>query len=121
MALISSAGIPLCVASNGHLAKMRVTLERSGLLPWFEGNMFSAYDVGASKPAPDVFLHAAEMNGVAPEHCVVVEDSTSGFEAAFNAAMTCFAYDPKTTLKPTNLFGARRLTDLADLPKLLGL
>ncbi|CAN0564543.1 unnamed protein product, partial [Laminaria digitata] len=119
--LISSAGIPLCVASNGLLAKMRVTLERSGLLPWFEGNMFSAYDVGASKPAPDVFLHAAEMNGVAPEDCVVVEDSMSGFEAASNAAMTCFAYLPKTALNPENVFGARRLTDMADLPKLLGL
>jgi len=121
VAMISSAGIPLCVASNGLLAKMHVTLERSGLLPWFEGKMYSAYDVGASKPAPDVFLHAAEMNRVAPEHCVVVEDSASGFEAASNAAMTCFAYDPNATLKPENLFGARRLTDMADLPKLLGL
>ncbi len=121
VAMISSAGIPLCVASNGLLAKMHVTLERSGLLPWFEGKMYSAYDVGASKPAPDVFLHAAEMNRAAPEHCVVIEDSASGFEAASNAAMTCFAYDPKTTLEPENLFDARRLTDMADLPKLLGL
>ncbi|AVW90052.1 MULTISPECIES: HAD family hydrolase [Roseobacteraceae] len=121
VALISSAGIPLCVASNGLLAKMHVTLEQTGLLSWFEGKMYSAYDVGASKPAPDVFLHAAKMNGVAPENCVVVEDSVSGFEAAFNAAMTCFAYVPKTALKPDDLFGARRLTDMADLPKLLGL
>jgi len=121
VSMISSAGIPLCVASNGLLAKMHVTLERSGLLPWFEGKMYSGYEVGASKPAPDLFLHAAAMNGVAPEHCVVIEDSASGLEAASNAAMTCFAYVPKTTLKPENLFDARRLTDMADLPKLLGL
>lgn len=119
VAMISSVGIPLCVASNGLLAKMHVTLERSGLLPWFEGKMYSAYDVGASKPAPDVFLHAAEDNGVAPEHCVVVEDSASGFEAASNAAMACFAYVPNATWKPENLFGARPLTDMADLPKML--
>lgn len=121
VALISSLGIPICVASNGLMAKMHVTLERSGLLPWFEGKMYSAYEVGASKPAPDVFLHAAKMNGVAPEHCVVVEDSPSGFEAAFNAAMTCFAYVPKTTWKPEQLLGARRLSAMAELPKLLGL
>jgi beta-phosphoglucomutase-like phosphatase (HAD superfamily) len=115
------AEVPFCVASNGVAAKMHVTVEQTGMLPWFKGNIFSAYDVGLSKPAPDIFLHAADAIGIRPEHCLVVEDSASGFEAAANAGMDCFAYIPKGTKPVTNLFGARQFSEMGLLPKILDL
>ncbi|GHB46995.1 hydrolase [Pseudovibrio japonicus] len=118
---LAEANVPLCVASNGHPVTVRATLKRTGLLPWFEGNIFSAHEVGASKPAPDVFLHAAKLAGVHPEHCVVIEDSPSGLRAAANAGMPCFAYTPNTTPTPPDLFGAHPFQTMDKLPDLLGL
>jgi HAD superfamily hydrolase (TIGR01509 family) len=113
--------VTFCVASNGIQEKMNVTLTRTLMRPYFEGNIFSAYDIGESKPAPDVFLHAARANGVQPENCVVVEDSPSGFEAASNAQMRCLAYLPKQGKGVDDLFGAHGFNDMKDLPRLLGL
>lgn len=115
------AEVPFCVASNGLMAKMQVTLERTQMLAWFEGKMFSAYDLGQSKPAPDVFLHAAEALGVCPNDCVVVEDSASGFEAAANAEMACFAYLSNGVQPEINLFGAHQFHEMKVLPTMLGL
>lgn len=119
-ALLGQA-VPFCVASNGLIAKMQVTLGRTGLLPLFKDNMYSAYDIGASKPAPDVFLHAAKANGVAAVDCVVIEDSASGLQAAQAAGMTCFAYCPKDGDDAANLYGATPFRNMAELPALLGL
>ncbi len=118
---LAAANVPLCVASNGHPLTVQATLNRTGLLPWFDGKIFSAHEVGASKPAPDVFLHAAKLAGVQPEHCVVIEDSPSGLQAAANAGMPCFAYTPKTNPTPPNLFGAHPFQTMNTLPDLLGL
>jgi HAD superfamily hydrolase (TIGR01509 family) len=74
--------INTCVASSGSHEKMRKTLGRTGLLPIFEGRIFSAAEVEHGKPAPDLFLHAARSLGVPPERCVVVEDSRPGVQAA---------------------------------------
>ncbi len=51
----------------------------------------SVVDVGKSKPAPDVFLRTAELLGVAPEHCCVIEDAAVGIEAALAAGMDVIA------------------------------
>lgn len=118
---LSNSKVSFCVASNGIAEKMDVTLTRTQMLSYFKENMFSAYDIGQSKPAPDVFLHAARTNGVAPENCVVIEDSRSGFEAASNAKMRCFAYLPNEDGDDLDLFGARRFGDMNELPLLLGL
>ncbi len=118
---VLAAGIPCCVASNGLMKKMQVTLGRTGMVHLFAGNMFSAYDIGASKPAPDVFLHAARANHVQPENCVVIEDSPSGFEAAERAAMPCFAYLPDHAQHLEDLHGAHPFSDMATLPAMIGL
>ncbi len=83
---------PTCVASNGSHAKMRLTLGITGLHDRFAGRIFSAYDVPRGKPAPDLFLHAAEQMGFHPQRCVVVEDSTNGVAAARAAGMHVFAF-----------------------------
>lgn len=52
----------------------------------------SCSDVARAKPAPDIFLRAAELLGLAPSRCVVVEDSCYGWQAARAAGMKCIAY-----------------------------
>jgi len=81
-----------CVASSGSHQKMRHTLGRTGLYDRFAGRIFSAEDVAHGKPAPDLFLHAAASMGVAPKHCLVVEDSRHGVRAARAAGMRSFGY-----------------------------
>jgi len=53
----------------------------TGLLPLFENNLFSATQVANGKPAPDLFLLAADHFAVKPEHCLVIEDSLTGCRA----------------------------------------
>lgn len=76
-----------CVASNGHLQRVRERLALTGLLRFFEPHVFSAIQVPAGKPAPDLFLLAARRLGAAAAGCMVVEDSTVGVAAALAAGM----------------------------------
>ena len=84
--------IPLAVASSSDPETIRVILEKSDLRKFFQHTVSSS-EVGKSKPEPDVFLHAAKLLGVAPENCVVFEDSKNGIKAAKAAGMFCIAYD----------------------------
>ncbi|WP_406862385.1 HAD family hydrolase [Streptomyces sp. HUAS MG47] len=89
--------VPYCVASSGSHERIRVGHRKTGLDAWFrDENIFSAQDVGRGKPAPDLFLHAAARMGVAPERCVVVEDSRLGVEAALAAGMDVYGYTAMT-------------------------
>jgi HAD superfamily hydrolase (TIGR01509 family) len=109
-----------CVASSGTQDKMRKTLGRTGLYPFFEGRIFSATEVEHGKPAPDLFLHAAKQLGVRPERCVVVEDSRPGVQAARAAGMRSFGYAGGVT--PAEwLVGPDTVVfhDMRELPKLL--
>jgi HAD superfamily hydrolase (TIGR01509 family) len=112
--------LPSCVASSSTHERIRFTLRLTGLYPRFEGRIFSVVDVARGKPAPDLFLHAAARMGVAPEHCVVVEDSRYGVEAARAAGMRAFGYvgglTPRGWLEgpDTVLF-----EDMRELPRLL--
>src|SRR5205809_3517026 len=74
--------VPTCVASSGTHERIRYTLGLTGLYSRFAGRIFGAGDVVRGKPAPDLFLHAADRMGVHPAHCAVVEDSRYGIEAA---------------------------------------
>jgi HAD superfamily hydrolase (TIGR01509 family) len=92
--LLRNLPIPYCVASNGPREKMEVSLRAAGLLPYFSGNIFSGYDIGSWKPAPELFLHAARALGVSPERCAVVEDSLPGVQAGNAAGMSVFGFAP---------------------------
>ena len=83
---------PKCVASASSIDRIRVSLEATGLLRFFEPNLFSANDVPRGKPAPDLLLRAAAKMKVAPRDCVVVEDSVVGVQAAVAAGMTAVGY-----------------------------
>lgn len=84
--------VPSCVASSGTHDKIRFSLGLTGLLEYFDGQIFSVEDVSRGKPAPDLFLHAAREMGATPAACAVVEDSPAGVEAALVAGMAVFAY-----------------------------
>jgi HAD superfamily hydrolase (TIGR01509 family) len=76
-----------CVASNGHLERVRERLALTGLLRHFDPHVFSAVQVANGKPAPDLFLFAAGQLRTRPEACLVVEDSLAGVAAARAAGM----------------------------------
>src|SRR5207253_4583078 len=83
---------PKCVASSSPIDRVRTSLESTGLLRFFEPNLFTASDVPRGKPAPDLFLYAAAKMRVQPSHCIVVEDSPAGVAAATAAGMTSIGF-----------------------------
>jgi len=85
------AGVPYGIASNGPQDKMELTLGLSGLSGYFEKHVFSAYEVGHWKPAPELFLHAAREMSVAAASCAVVEDSLPGIAAGLAAGMRVYS------------------------------
>jgi HAD superfamily hydrolase (TIGR01509 family) len=84
--------VPYCVASSGSHEKMRTTLGITGLLPRFQGKLFSVTEVARGKPFPDVFLYAAAKSGAAASACAVIEDSPTGVAAGVAAGMTVYGY-----------------------------
>lgn len=84
--------IPICLATNAPLQKVEQVLETTQLGSFFDDRLFSAYQIGAWKPEPDLFLHAAETMGTKPENCLVVEDSIFGIQAGVAAGMQVLQY-----------------------------
>ncbi len=83
---------PYGVASSGSHEKMRKTLGITRLLPRLAGRITSATEVAHGKPAPDVFLLAADRLAVPANACIVIEDSLLGIEAALAAGMRVIGY-----------------------------
>ena len=118
---VEAAGLRTCVASNGPHPKMEITMGSAGVRERFEGRIFSSADVERGKPAPDLFLHVAEEMGVAPEACVVVEDSPLGVRGARAAGMAAFGYTGHAPAKKLAAAGAHTFSSMGELPGLLGL
>ncbi|MEU7101988.1 HAD family hydrolase [Streptomyces longwoodensis] len=116
---LRAEGVPYCVASSGSHERIRVGHRVTGLDRWFdEGRIFSSQDVGRGKPAPDLFLHAAREMGVAPERCIVVEDSPLGVQAAVAAGMDVVGFTAMTPAE--KLAGAGKVfADMVELADLL--
>ena len=119
-AVLEGLEIPFCVASNGPRDKMAVSLLVTGLAHLFEGRIVSAYEVGVFKPAPDLFLEAARVLGVAPQSCAVVEDSLPGIRAGVAAQMRVFAYSAPEDFAAHREEGATPFGAMSELPDLLG-
>jgi len=118
--VLDSLDIPFCVASSGNHDKMQVTLGTTGLLPRFEGRRFSVTEVAHSKPAPDVFLHAAKQCGADPSRCLVVEDTPTGVRAGIAAGMTVFGFAAATSATKLREAGAHRtFAAMSELPSLI--
>lgn len=91
-AAIEALDCPICVASSSAPERLARTLSLTGLLRYFDPHVFSATQVKRGKPAPDLFLFAAERMGVAPERCVVIEDSVLGVQGARAAGMRVIGF-----------------------------
>ena len=120
--LLHDLDMPYCIASSGDHGKMRATLGATGLLPLFEGRIFSATDVPRAKPAPDVFLLAAASMHADPTRTAVVEDTVGGVTAACAAGMTAFGFAGLTPSARLIDAGAHAtFGDMRELRALLGL
>ena len=90
--LVSGLTLEKSVASNGPRAKMELCLGATGLLPYFEGRLASAYEIGSWKPDPALILHAAAMMNVPARRCLLVDDSLAGVEAGLAAGVSVVGY-----------------------------
>jgi HAD superfamily hydrolase (TIGR01509 family) len=82
-----------CVASSSSLERIKFSLGVTGVIKYFpEADIFSSAMVKRGKPAPDLFLYAAEKMGLQPQHCVVIEDSPYGVEGGIAAGMRVIGY-----------------------------
>ena len=113
---IQAAGYATCVASSGGHEKIRRNLALTGLRDRFGERIFSGEDVIHGKPAPDLFLDAAEAMGVDPGRSAVVEDSRHGVAAARAAGMWAFGYAGGVT--PAAALEGPRTTVFADMARL---
>lgn len=119
-------GTPFCVASSSQTERIRLSLAVTGLLPAFEGRIFSATEVANGKPAPDLFLHAAARMGADPAACLVVEDSPAGIAAGKAAGMRVVGFlggghagDPSHRAALALVAPDAMISDMRDLPELL--
>ena len=80
------------MASSGTPTRIRSSLATTGLIDRFAPHLFSAADVTHGKPAPDLFLYAAEQMNTPPARCLVIEDSVPGVIGAVAAGMTVFGF-----------------------------
>ena len=118
--VLETLTIPYCIASSGGYDKMRITLGATKLMPFFAGRLFSAAEVPRGKPAPDIFLFAAQRMGAIPERTAVVEDSVNGVLAGCAAGMTVLGFVDLTPASKLIEAGASRtFTRMSELVALL--
>jgi HAD superfamily hydrolase (TIGR01509 family) len=84
--------IPHCVASSSTLDRVSLSLSLTGLAGHFGDRLYTAQMVDRGKPAPDLFLYAAERMQADPARTLVIEDSVSGMRAAKAAGMTVWGF-----------------------------
>jgi beta-phosphoglucomutase-like phosphatase (HAD superfamily) len=122
-------GYDLCVGSSGRPEKIERSLAKTGLLSQFHAGagahlpcdhrghaIFSAVEVAHGKPAPDLFLHAAETMGVETASCLVIEDSRHGVTAALTAGMHAVGFTGSLTPAADLAAAHVVIDDMAALP-----
>ncbi|MCF2146100.1 HAD family hydrolase [Desmonostoc muscorum LEGE 12446] len=118
-AALDKINLPICVASSGPPEKIKLALRVTNLLPRFEGRIFSSYEIGSWKPAPDLFLHAAKNMGFQAPSCTVVEDSILGVRAGVAAGMRVLGYTNQSEATLLEACGAHVFHSMCQLPSLL--
>ncbi len=123
---IAAIGLPKCVASSGTPEKIRHGLTCAGLYDQLAPHIFSASEVKRGKPAPDLFLFAAEQMQAAPAQCLVIEDSIPGVTGAVAAGMTVLGFHGGSHCPPGHGDTLRAagaimtFEDMRQLPDLIG-
>jgi len=112
---------PICVASQSPPARVALSLVLTGLDGFFGSRIYTASMVTHPKPAPDLFLHAAQSCGARPQACAVVEDSPSGVVAAVAAGMAAFGFAAREEASHLAAAGAKVFHAMHELRTLLEL
>ena len=124
-AALAAIALPRCVASSGPPEKISASLNRVGLYDRFAPHIFSAVQVRHGKPAPDLFLFAAERMRTLPARCLVIEDSVAGVTAALAAGMAVLGYHGGSHCRPDTAATLRAagagitFDDMRQLPDLI--
>ncbi|MEM8650045.1 MAG: HAD family phosphatase [Pseudomonadota bacterium] len=116
---LDAAGVPYAVGSNGPHVKMNITLAKTGLKDRLEGRVVSREDVAQPKPAPDIYLRAAQLMGEPVERCIVIEDSVSGVKAGKAAGMVTWGFTAETSEEALAPISDATFSSMAELPALL--
>lgn len=123
-AIATASGGRIACASGADLHKVKLQLDKVGLLDVFGANVFSGQDLPRTKPHPDVYLAAAAALGVDPTRCAVIEDTVTGATAGVAAGATVFGFSEggphHSTPEALRAVGARVIFQrMEDLPGLL--
>ena len=117
--LIKSISAPICVASNGSRDEITLRLKVAELADYFGNAIFSGMKVPHPKPAPDVFLTAAQAFHISPSRCIVIEDSVLGVTAAVRAGIKVYGHATFNSPESLRKAGAIPFTDMLELKELL--
>ena len=101
--VIGALAVPYCIATSSSPRRARRSLEIVAFPGLEETPLFTASMVEHGKPAPDLFLLAAEKMGVKPRDCLVIEDSLNGIRAAHAAGMEVLRFTGGTHLQGRDL------------------
>ena len=124
-AALARIELPVCVASSSSPARLEHSLQVTRLFARFTPHIFSATAVGRGKPAPDLFLHAAERMATPPARCLVIEDSIPGVQAGIAAGMRVLGFTGGSHCAPDHALRLRAagatqtFADMTLLPALL--
>ncbi|MFK3672024.1 HAD family hydrolase [Leifsonia aquatica] len=111
--LVEALRVPYCIASNSSARSISYKLDICGLTDLFSSRMFSAEMVGRPKPAPDIHLAIMDRYSVAPENCLIIEDSPRGVESAVRAGARVIALRSEL-VDPHALASADHIVDSLD-------
>lgn len=122
--VLKSLKVPFCMGSNSPLALIESCLALTNLLQYFEGKIYSAYELNRWKPDPFLFQFAADAMGVSHERCLVVEDSLCGVQAAVSAKMFPLGYvdgleDDAKTKERSEILQKEGATVISDMRNVL--
>jgi HAD superfamily hydrolase (TIGR01509 family) len=113
-------GHRMAVASQSPLARVRLSLQVAGLAGQFGDHIYVTSMVARPKPAPDVYLLAAQRLGATPAECVVIEDSPVSATAALGAGMRVLGYAPGPTADAMRASGAQVIRSMDELIAAIG-
>lgn len=101
--VLETLALPWCVATSSSPKRAARSLEIAGLSALVGDGLYTASMVAHGKPAPDLFLHVARDRGVAPDRCLVIEDSLNGVRAGLAAGMEVWRFTGGSHLRGQSL------------------
>lgn len=113
--VLQTLEVPYCVASSAPRNKIEHCLRLAGLFSYFEGRIFSCYELGSWKPDPLVFLTACQTYRIDVSDALVVEDSVTGIQAAVAANIKVLGFGPAHRHAQLAAAGALPIADMREV------